>query len=74
MIIPRSILLRMRNVLDKSVEKIKTYFRFSIFFLNCAVYGVVWENIVAPDRRQAEIYGSAEKNSICMPKNWGKTI
>ena len=57
--VSRSILLRMRSVLDKAVEKIETCFTFSNFFFifkNRAVFGTVWENMVAPeDRPQAAI-------------------
>ena len=52
----RSILLRIRirirNITDKCVEKIKTYtFYPTIFFSeNPALYEIMWENVVEPDR------------------------
>jgi hypothetical protein len=52
LIIYRSILLRMRNILDKFVEKIKTHFMFSNFFFeNLPVYEIMWKNIVEADRQ-----------------------
>jgi len=48
-IIPRSVLLRMRNVEDKSCrENRKTHFKFNLFFFfeNRAVYYLMWENNV----------------------------
>ena len=52
MIISRLIPLRMRNISDKVVEKIKTHILCSItfFFENRAVHEVMWKNIVEPDR------------------------
>ena len=46
-IISRSIRLRMRNVSDKFVAKIKTHFRFHDFFSpeSRAVYEKIWEYI-----------------------------
>jgi len=39
------------------VEKIKTNFMFNNFFPeNCAVYEIVWENTVQPDRPQMKIW------------------
>jgi len=54
LIIYRSILLRMRNVSDKSCrENQNTYFMFSNFFFeNCAIYGIMWKNIVQPGKPQ----------------------
>ena len=51
-IISRSILLVMRNVSNKFVEKIKTHFIFNNFFPNVAVYEIMWKNIVEPGRLQ----------------------
>jgi hypothetical protein len=52
LIIPRSFLVRMRNVSHEVVEKIKTHILRSIFFLNRAVYEIMWKNtrIVQPNR------------------------
>ena len=48
LIICCSVLLRTRNVTDKSCrENQNTYFMFSNFFFeNCAIYRVMWKNIV----------------------------
>jgi len=49
-IISRSILLRMRNVSDKSFrENHDTHFMFT-FFLNHAVYEIMWKKNVQPGR------------------------
>jgi len=51
MIISGWILFRIRNVADKIVEKIKTCIPRSLFsFENCAVYEIMWKNIVQSDR------------------------
>jgi hypothetical protein len=56
--ISRSFLLRMRNVSDKIVEKIKTHLSSSvIFFLNRAVYEIMWKVIVQRGRPQITILG-----------------
>ena len=35
----------------KVVEKIKTHFMHNLFFAKiCAIYDIMWENIVGPDR------------------------
>ena len=55
MVISRSVLLRMRNVSDKScAESRNTYFMFSNFFFpeNHAVYEIMWKNVVHSDRPQ----------------------
>jgi hypothetical protein len=36
----------------KILDKIKTHFMFKLFFLNRAVYEIMWKNIVGPDRPQ----------------------
>jgi len=53
----RSILLRMRNVSDKSCrENQNTRSEFNNFFPeNLAVYEIMWKNIVEPDRWQMTI-------------------
>jgi hypothetical protein len=53
MIISRSVLLRMRNVSDKSCkENQNTHFVFNNFSANRAVYEIIWKNILQPDRQQ----------------------
>jgi hypothetical protein len=53
----RSFLLRMRNVQDKVVEKIKTHILYSITFSeNRALYEITWKNIAEPDRIQMAIW------------------
>ena len=39
----------------KDVEKIKTHFMFNNFFENCAVYEIMWKNMVEPDMPQVAI-------------------
>ena len=39
-IVPRLILLMMRNVSDKVVEKLETFSK------NCAIYETTWKNVV----------------------------
>ena len=47
MVIPRWILLRMRNVLGKFWNKIKTHFKFNNFFSeNRSIYEIVSKNMV----------------------------
>jgi hypothetical protein len=36
----------------KVLEKIKTHFNFNILFEYRAVYEIMWENVVGPDRPQ----------------------
>ena len=53
MTLSRPLLLRMRNVLDKSCrENQNTHFVFNNFFPpeNRAVYEIMWKNMVEPDR------------------------
>ena len=52
LIISRSILLRMRNVSDKFVEKIKTHFMLNNFLRSRAFYEMMWNNTVQPERPQ----------------------
>jgi hypothetical protein len=53
MIISHWILLRLRNVSDKSFREIKTYFMSNNFFSdNCAVDEIMWKNMVDPKRPQ----------------------
>ena len=59
MIISLSVLLRMRNVSDKSCKrKSKHIFLRQITFLfeNPAFYDIMWQNIVHPDRPQMTIW------------------
>jgi len=57
MVISRSVLLKMRDVSYKSVEKMKTQILYSVsIFLNRAVYEIVWKNIAEPDRTQMPIW------------------
>jgi hypothetical protein len=52
-IISRSVLLRMRNVSDKSCrENRNTHFVFNNILENCAFYEIMRKNIVEPNRRQ----------------------
>jgi len=57
MIISRSVRLRMRNVSDKFVEKIKTHILCVITFFigNRALYETMWKNAVKPGRPQMTI-------------------
>jgi hypothetical protein len=58
MIISRSIILRMRNVSGKIIEKIKTTLLCSKAFFppeNRAVYEIMWKNLVQPDRSQMTV-------------------
>jgi hypothetical protein len=50
-ILSRSIRLRMRNVSDKIVEKIKTHILCSFFLPeSLAVYEIMWKNFVETGR------------------------
>ena len=56
LIISRSFLLKMRNVSAEVLKKTKTHFIFSnFFFLNRAIYEIMWKNTVQPDRPQMPI-------------------
>jgi hypothetical protein len=67
-IISRSILLRMRNVSDKSWRgNQNTHFVFSNFcFFNYAVYEIMWKNIVQRDRPQMTTMRM--RITCCIPK------
>ena len=58
MIMSNSLLLKMKNVMDKIVEKIKTYILCSITFIlnNHAIYEIRWKNIVEPYMSQVTIW------------------
>jgi len=59
LIIPRSILLGMRNVSDKVVGKTETYIWWSkIFFENRAVYEMTCKNTVDPDTPQVTVWST----------------
>ena len=46
----------MGDISDDVAEKIKTHFMFNIFFPeNHAVYDIVWNNTVRPERTQMTI-------------------
>ena len=54
-IISRSLLLRMKNISDKVVEKLETHISFSVnyfFFENRSVFEIMWKNIVERGRSQ----------------------
>jgi len=54
----RSFLLRMRNVVNKFVENIKTHILCLLTFKkNCAVCEVILKNIEKPDLPQMTIWG-----------------
>jgi hypothetical protein len=52
LIISRSVLLKVRNVLgNRSIQNQNTNFMLiNLFFENRAVYGIKWKNIVEPGR------------------------
>jgi len=50
MIISHLIFLKMRNISDKSLEKVKTQIFCSIIFPeNRAIYEIMWKSMVDPD-------------------------
>jgi len=55
MIISRSFLLRMRNMSDKFVEKIKTHILFAITFLLLSRLKNPWRNTIEPYRSQMTV-------------------
>jgi hypothetical protein len=65
----RTILLRMRNVLNRIVEKIKTHCMFYNFFSeNRAFYEIMWKSMIEPDRPQMTIYYNTA-HAHCMLDN-----
>jgi hypothetical protein len=46
----RSVILRIRNISEKIIEKIKTHVLCSKTFFDRAVYEIMWKNMVEPDR------------------------
>jgi hypothetical protein len=58
--ISRAFLLRMANVSDRFVEKIKTHVLCSIIFsLNSALSGIMWRNIVQSNRPHITLLNAA---------------
>jgi len=56
-IISHLVILRMRNVLEKSCrENLNTHFISVTFFKNHIVYEIMWKNIVEPDRQQMTVW------------------
>jgi hypothetical protein len=58
-----------RNILDKICRKIKTYFLFKNFFLNRAVYQIMWKNIVKPDAPHLAIWRMRMRTACWISKN-----
>jgi hypothetical protein len=61
MIISGSMLVKIINISDKCVEKIKThiFMSYNLFSENCAVYEIMWKYMVQLDRPQVTIqYGA----------------
>jgi len=58
LIVSHSVHVRMRNASDKtSRENQNTHFEFSDFFFeNCAIYEIMWKNIVEPGRPQMTVW------------------
>jgi hypothetical protein len=53
LIISRSVILRIRNISEKNVKKIQTFFVLDNFFFEYrSVYEIMCENIVEPGRSQ----------------------
>ena len=67
LIVSCSFLLRLRNVSDKFCsDNQNTHFMSSNFFGNPAVCGVMWKNIVEPERPQMTVWRI--RISCCIPK------
>jgi hypothetical protein len=45
----------MKNVSDKVVEKINKHFMFKLFSESCAIYEIMWKNMVESDRPRMTI-------------------
>jgi len=57
LIISSSLLLRIENISDKAVEKIKTHILCSVRSLfNCVFYETMWKNEVLPNRPQRTMW------------------
>ena len=67
MTMSRWILLKMRNISDKSCRgNQKTYFVFSnFFFKNDSIYEVMWKNMVEPDRLQVTYHDAVRMQCTC---------
>jgi hypothetical protein len=67
-VISRSFFLRIRNVSDKIIMKIKTHIMClgTFFFENRAVYEIMWKNFVDPVRPQMKIWRM--RIACCIPK------
>ena len=63
LIISCLVLCRMRNVSDKSFIENQTHVLYSE---NCALYEIIWKNIVEPDGSQMTIWGM--RIACWMPK------
>ena len=72
MTISRSVLLRVRNVSEKFVQKIETHILCSVTFSpeNRAIYEIMWENIVGRVRPQMAIWRMRIESRI--PKDTNK--
>jgi hypothetical protein len=77
LIISHSVLLRMRNALDKSCRENQTHVLYSITFFKkyYAIYEIMWKNIVEPGRPQMIIwhmhsacwvFKSTNTHSVCV--------
>jgi len=58
-IIPRSVLVRMKNISDKVIEKLETHTLYTIiffFFYNRAACEIMWKNTVERGRAQMTIW------------------
>jgi len=56
-IVSRSFLLRIRNVSEAVVEKIKTHYKFNnLFSENRVFYGMTWKQFVELNRPQMRIW------------------
>ena len=56
LVIPRSVLVRMRNVSDKNCTESKhTFYVQHTVFENCTVYEIMWKNTIKPDMPQMTI-------------------
>jgi hypothetical protein len=56
MIISRSVILRIRNVSEKVIEKIKTHVLcWKAYFFSRAVYEIMWKNVAEPDMSQMTV-------------------
>jgi hypothetical protein len=54
-IVSRVIHVRLRNVLDKSLEKMKTHFMFNDFFFKSRLFDIMLKNMAQPDWSQMTV-------------------